>query len=66
MPHANPEREPRKQRLLRLALLQIATLSIANGCASGRHQDDDPDAAVVEHTATSRFDSGRFVAEEAP
>lgn len=60
MPYATPEREPRNYRLLRLMLLQIAILSIANGCTGNRQ------AMPVEHTATSRLDTGRLVVETEP
>jgi hypothetical protein len=117
VPHARPEQESRKRRLLRLMLLQIAILSVANGCTGGRHDafKEGPPAqpaprhryvearfiptdltesldrmsergadsrnaifplgltshtngedAFVEHTATSRLDSGRLVVETAP
>jgi hypothetical protein len=101
VPHANSQRA-RKQRLLRLMLLQIAILSIANGCTRSSHYAFDPPAQAaprhryvesrfvptdltesldrmadrgadprraifplsVEHTATSRLDTGRLVVEE--
>lgn len=50
--------EPRKVRLLRLMLLQIAILSIGSGCRHVSKTDASP-----EHTATSRLDSGRLVVE---
>lgn len=60
MPHVRPEREPRKQRLLRLMLLQIAILSIANGC-TGSRQDTPRDEPRAQPAPRHRYVEARFV-----
>jgi hypothetical protein len=60
VPHASTERESRKRRLLRLMLLQIAILSIANGCTGSRQEalrDEQPAQPAPRH----RYVEARFV-----
>lgn len=63
MPYDCPEREPRKPRLLRLLLLQIAILSIANGCTGGHHGAfrDEPS---TQPAPRQRYVEARFVPTE--
>jgi hypothetical protein len=56
----SPERESRKRRALRLMLLQIAILSIANGCTGSRHdapRGEPPTQPAPRH----RYTEARFV-----